>query len=390
MGILKLEDSAFVFNSYKADVRTEISIGSSKYNNSIDMLKISADDSLPVKFAYEIGEGLIEIKNVNTKKAQNILGMLLKIKKNDYNDYIDFVNSYGFFFPLESDRIIKVQPYYISQVAERLKVVTELINEIGNTSSIDCRKVMELSLFLFFDDGWQIDLNTRKESSYEYELASKIENAFDNHEIVSKQEAINKGFYTIKDSLYDTNELSADEYKEIIDGSSSNVGWDDFRFRALTYLYANKNNFDKRENEIIDLLFHFFIKVGIPKEITADGITYYSKYNTYGCYEYSMIDSVINFGKYVINKEINHGIRGITPECDLETMKPKWTIPSLMSALYFSLFYLDKSSEMMRKCEHCGTYFVVKRSSSTKKYCSSYCRNNAQQAKHRTKVKQSK
>jgi len=128
--------------------------------------------------------------------------------------------------------------------------------------------------------------------------------------------------------------------------------------------------------------------MGIPQDIEKDKIHYYKKFNDKGFDEYNMIDSVIVFANYVISKEINTGIEGIKPECDIENMKSKWIIPSLSNALYFSLFYLDKNKAMYRRCEHCGSYFIVNRSSSTKRYCDSYCRNNAQQAKHRIKNKQ--
>ena len=68
-------------------------------------------------------------------------------------------------------------------------------------------------------------------------------------------------------------------------------------------------------------------------------------------------------------------------------MQPKWNVVSLLDALYFSIFYLDSKTEMYRHCKYCGTYFPVKRSNATKIYCDGYCRGNAQQSRHRIKLK---
>lgn len=387
MDIEKIDESAFIFESYSCDVKLEISTGSRKSQDTLDAMKISIDETSPVKFAYAPGEGLIEIKNINSKRNTNLLGSLLKINKNDFHGYIEFINNYGFFFPIETDRIIKVPPKFIIKYVDRLRALTELINEVGSPN-FDYRKIVELSLYLMFDEGWDLNIYNAQLHSYRYELAKLIDDPYDLPETINKQQAINKNAYSIADSLYGTYEFSSKEYDDIVNGYSDKVGWDDFRFKSLTYLYANNKMENNKEKEIIDLLFHYFYKIGIPRNISADGVTYFLRFNPNAFDGYNMIDSVTALGEYVISHEINHGIEGIRPECDIENMKSKWAIPSLSNALYFSLFYLDKKKQMLRKCEHCGLFFIVNRSTSTKKYCSSYCRNNAQQAKHRLKTKQ--
>lgn len=387
MDVEKIEDAAFSFDSYQVDVKTDISIGSSKHSSTIESIKIFIDESRKIKFAYASGEGLISIGNTNTRKTNNLLGNLLKINPSNLNGFIDYVCNYGFFFPLEFDRLQKVTPTFFIKYSERLKALTELINEIG-ASSPNYRKIVELSFYLMFDEGWELNFHNGKQSSCHYNLADLIDDSFSLPETVNEQEAINTGSYTINDTLFGTYKLSAKDYRDIIDGYSSKKGWDDYRFKSLTYLYANKTHLDEKEQEIIDLAFHYFHEVGIPLDISIDGITYFERFNINGFDEHNMIDAILDLGEYVVSHEINHGIDGIKPVCDAEKMQSKWVIPSLNAALYFSLFYLDKSKQMYRRCEHCGAYFVVNRSTSTRKYCTSYCRNNAQQAKHRLKSKQ--
>lgn len=388
MGIEKIDESTFKFGTFGCDVRINFSTSTKVNIANVEGMKISIDENHPVHFAYEYGSGLVEIENINSKRDSNLLGALLKIKNNDINAYADFFNNYGFFFPIEKDRLININCTFLNKYIDRLKALTDLINEVGNPNT-NFRKIMELSLYLLFDIGWELDINGTKLTSYHYNLADLIDNAFSNiNEQVNKQDAVNKGAYTIKDSIYGTYEFDADEYNEIVNNHSSKIGYDDFLFRSVVYVYANNTLENNKEKNIIDLLFHYFTKHGIPQEITSNGVKYYSRFNSDNFDSFNMIDVVIDFGKYIISHEINHGILGIRPECDPETMNSKWVIPSLSSALYFSLFYLDKKKQMMRKCKYCGTYFIVNRSTSTKKYCSNPCRNNAQQAAHRLREKE--
>lgn len=180
--------------------------------------------------------------------------------------------------------------------------LVKLINQVGDPSTADCRKIMELSLYLLFDDGWHVKVQDKEISSYEYELAILIDDPYDLPERISKQESVNKRSYTIADSIYSTFEFSSDEYNEIMNGTSSHIGLDDFRFKSLVYLYANNHIENSKEKGIIDLIFHWYKRVGIPQIITADGIKYYSRYNESGFDEYNLFDSIIDFGKYSMHE----------------------------------------------------------------------------------------
>jgi len=91
--------------------------------------------------------------------------------------------------------------------------------------------------------------------------------------------------------------------------------------------------------------------------------------------------------KYIIKKELEHHLINIRPLYDADNMQPRWSVPSLLDALYFSIFYLDSKTQMYRQCKYCGRYFTVKRSNTTNIYCDGWCRNNSQQSRHRIKSK---
>lgn len=389
MGELKkeiIERAAFIFESYKADVRIDTISKTPKQPSTFE-LKVNADENNPIKFAYQYGDGLVAIERINTKRASNILGEFLKIN-NDFEEYCGFFQKYGFLLNIPTDRFAKIDPIQIIKISQRLKCTVDLINEVNNYYDADYRKMMELSLFLFFDEGWIIQIDKEKIQSPKYELAELIYgDAFNKIiETVNKQEEINKGYFTIKDTLLNSYNLNAKEYHEILDGYSTKPGFDDFRYKAITYLYANYMDIDSKTRELIDLLFHYYHELGIPSKIESNHITYFTRFKKDKMDNY-FIDGINDFAKYIIKHEIDANISKIHPVYNEEEMRPDWKVDSLISAMYFSLFYLDSKNEMMRRCEHCGRYFVVKRSTSTKIYCDSYCRNNAQQAKHRIKLK---
>ncbi|MDY0276491.1 MAG: DUF6076 domain-containing protein [Acholeplasma sp.] len=384
-----IEKAVFVFDSYKSDARIDI-ISKIPGQPSSFELKVSADENYPIKFAYQYGDGLVAIEKINTKRASNILGEFLKIN-NDFEKYDEFFQNYGFLFKIPTDRFARIDPVQIMRISQRLKCLVDLINEVNNYNNEDYRKMMELSLFLFFDEGWNIQIDKDEIQSPKYELAELINTDAFNQicETINRQEEINLGYFLIKDTLLNSYKLNATEYHEIVDGYSNKPGYDDFKFKAITYLYANYKNHDNKAREIIDLLFHYYRELGIPSKIDSDHVTYFTRFKS-GKMDNYFIDGIYDFAKYIIKQEIDSNISKIHPVYNEDEMRPDWKVDSLLSAMYFSLFYLDSKNEMLRHCEHCDRYFVVKRSSSTKKYCDSYCRNNAQQAKHRIRLKNSK
>lgn len=386
MGIFKHGSSIFSFKNYKVNIKEERLVDFNQNKGSIENLKLWINNQEQLSFQYENGLGLI-VKS-NTKQC-NVLGELLKIKNNDIIEYEKFIQNYGFFFNLEPNKFYEISPSLFSTYSNRLRALTELINEINNDNEIDIFKIMNLSLFLLFGQGWEFYVGDYRYSSYEYELVSMINNAQGAYpETINKQQAINTGNYTIDDTIYDSYELSAEEYNEIVNMTTKNPDLNDFRFASLTYLYANNKNNDYKK--YIDIIYHWFREYGVPSNFKYNKIEYLNKTNKNKINEHIFFDGIIALGKYIINCEINHGIENIKPYCDLETMEPKWIIPSLNNALYFSLFYLDKKKQMYKPCSYCGAYFIVNRSTSSRLYCDKYCRNNAQQAAHRLKLKQIK
>lgn len=202
------------------------------------------------------------------------------------------------------------------------------------------------------------------------------------------QEIINTGGFMVDDSIKGPVKIDSNDYNKIIDGYVTSDGKDDPYYRRIVYLYANYFPNDCEERNIVDLLYNYYNSVGIPQNISIDSVSYYKRFNETKCED--LFSEIIEFAKYIIKHEIDNNIADIKPVYNQKLMRPDWHVGSLLSAIYFSLFFVDSDTETLRRCSRCGRYFVVNRSNSVKIYCDEYCRRNAQAAKHRIRVKQAK
>ena len=358
--------------------------------NLTSELKIYSDSNKPISFAFQYGDGLISL-NDKPGKRKNILGEFLNAcEDNNPMKIIHFFKSYGYILELESNKLYTIDFETITKISNRLGALLDLVNHINDAANLDkkhLKKILELSLYLFFDPGYTITSGNYNIKSTYHDLAQLLtDNIFDTvPRTIKDSDEIKYGCFHIQDNHFSCYDLVASEYKNIVDGFSTEDGENDFTFRAIVYAYANYYPANSLKREIIELLFHFYHSYGIPLEINRNKVEYFALRNQFNFNDFK--DEIITFAKFIIKSEMDNGIKNIRPSYDSDLMKPDWKVDSLLSAMYFSIFYLDSTAEMYRKCQYCNQYFIVKRSSSNKIYCSSYCRNNAQQAKHRLKTK---
>lgn len=376
----------FTFETYPSNIRVD-SISEDVSLPPHQIVKICPIESRVLKFAYKSGEGLVQTNSTN-KRIQNLLGEFLKYDSDDYNELLSFFANYGFLFKTKIDVFQKVELKTINKIHNRLHALVDLINSVNDIENTDLRKIMELSMYLLFEDDWSLTLNTDEtKTNAKHSLSLLIESSLDYPEKDRRLEIINKKTFKIDDALFGDIEFPDSIYREIINSHSTKNGYDDFRFKAITNLYANYNFANESDKEHIHLLFNWFYKIGIPKELSYDGATYYDRYNYQALDDHIFYDYIMDFAKEIIKEELEHHLKDIKPLYDLNEMQPTWKVESLLDALYFSIFYLDSKTQMYRQCKYCGTYFHVKRSNTTRIYCDKYCRNNAQQSRHRIKNK---
>lgn len=96
-------------------------------------------------------------------------------------------------------------------------------------------------------------------------------------------------------------------------------------------------------------------------------------------------EMIISAAKLVIKDEIDYHTKLITPVYDLASMAGSWKIPNLITAIYFSIFFLNPNFTLIKKCANptCDEYFDVLNSNKKKIYCSPRCANIMSQRKYR-------
>ncbi len=136
------------------------------------------------------------------------------------------------------------------------------------------------------------------------------------------------------------------------------------------------------ERKITDMLFHYSYEVGIV--CPSQGWVYYEHPKAQNL-SHELKNTLIEVSNYIVGQEINANLEGIHPIYDSAKMTPSWKVDSLLCAAYFSIFYLKPDLELYRPCANprCGKYFLVKTTSTRKKFCSTDCCNRITQDRYR-------
>lgn len=156
------------------------------------------------------------------------------------------------------------------------------------------------------------------------------------------------------------------------------------------YVIKESSIFTNAEELIIEFLFHFVQQVSLIslESISLDMPLLNEVYAKLESQEYvALTEGLIKISKFLIDRELNYHLSEIRPVYNVDTMQPNWNLPSLFSALYLSLFYLDSRQAAYRACQNinCGQFFLVSKTNSIKKYCCVYCTNAVSQRRYRHK-----
>lgn len=322
-----------------------------------NIYKIGATEGT-IKFAYETQKGLVRLSNsTGMIEEENIMGGFLKLKPKDYPKFFE---KNGFIFAIKKDEYQSLNEESIQQLIARLKLCVELMGEITNNNK-SYKNILSNSLALFSAEPIDVKLEGKKiYSSATHPLYNAIYNNTRMTNDDYKRRLQNSNYdYEIKDSIFGTYIFDSEEYSNYIE--DCNDAW----LKRLVMTYVNKNNeYSKDEKYIIDTLFHYYYDF-LPKASVDTELDDILK------------DGILAFAKLMVKEEIDHNIKGVHASYDTDKMQPKWNVDDLFTAMYMSLFYLRANNYIYKQCPHCGTYFIVSRTTSKKIYCTDRCRRNA-------------
>lgn len=394
--------SAFVFRSYKCTTNYNEIVNLETGNKSKSIV-VKNDSSKRFKAAYIYGEGLKEIGNPKTNEKNNILGEFLGIEKNDINSIMSFFDKYGFLFNLNNyNQYVSVSMKDIMYLKNNLEALVNLFNA-QESSNINYKKLLNSVLFLLLGEKMDVKINDKivYESVYD-SLLSNIKNSakisfVGNKDLVHmpRKDGGKDILYKIKDSICENgyNHINISDYEGFLEDDEPSLDFIRQIFKA--YVIKESSIFTSDEKLVLEFLFHFVQQVSILslESVSLDmpfSDEVYLKLESKECL--ALTEALHKISKILIKRELDFHLSKIRPLYNAETMQPNWSLPSLLSAMYMSLFYLDSRQASYRACQNinCGQFFLVSKTNSIKKNCCVYCTNAVSQRTYRHKKNKSK
>lgn len=383
------ENNIFTFKSYKCECVEDI-----QHTNPglppISTYKLQAIPNKALLFSYIAKNGLARIAANGTIEENNILGALIALPDKKTSELHNFFRRNGFLFPVSSAEYESINEKTLYELLNRIKATVELMTA-ANEIRKDYQKILHLTLYLMLSIPVHIDIAslTSPYVTCHHSFVDILSTA-DSMQLSweQQQEAFNKNTYTITDTIIlPTYEFDINEYNDIISGISlEGTVYYTPLYKQIVQLYCCYPG-TNMERRIIDFLFHLHHDIGQIKTYDMEnGLTFHKSPDFKNLTE-TMKITLIEIAHFVLGEEINANLNGIHPKYNAQTMTPTWKIDSLLSAVYFSIFYLRPNLELYRPCANprCKRYFLVKTTSTRTKYCSPECGNRVTQDRYRKK-----
>ena len=359
-----------------------------------NILKVTANSDEPIHYAFGSSNGLCLTTPFGSVIKPDLLKALISLPDNNAKAILQYLEETGFFFSISNAGELIIDATQMVELIYRLKATILLMSAISEPRH-DYDIILQMTLYLLLSDRINLQLSDRNVYN---SCSHSVKTLIDSATIMpiteeDYTEANETGFYSIKDTVYKPSyNLDAEEYDDIVSGdtfSFSYPGIDDHNYRQLTYLYKNYKKEKKSDRYVIDFLFHLMHETAVVKSVSfLSGVSFYSDKKSIILDE-EMKGALLITAKLVLANEINYNISKIRPTFNPSKLEPSWKATSLLSAYYFSIYYMHPGKEIYRKCANpsCHEYFSVKTSNSRKIYCCTKCRDANDQREHRIKIK---
>lgn len=384
-------NNIFVFDSYKC-VCNFISVKPNPTSESQKLIQVKADKNSPLHFAFESKVGLVRLNNDGSIAESNILGKLLGIRKNNIKNHFDFFERNGFLFPITNEDVEIIDENVLFAIINRIQATLELMSTITDISRTSYEKIVRLVIYHLFAPIVEIETKNGRfsYSSKKHSYTSFLETS-DTIAIDPRfEDTFNNSEFSFNDTIYKNNTISSDIVTSVLSGNSKNEKFNIGLFKKIFKIYCAKRNGISKSNLIInDFLFNYFYKVGVIDHVDLDSITYINNEFNKDTFTTELKNAAVSIAKLIIKEEIESNLRRLHVSYDVSKLEPSWKIDSLLSALYFGLFYMRPKMEIYRRCANpkCNEFFLVSVTSRKRKYCCKDCMNRDIQARHRAKLK---
>lgn len=385
-----LNSNVFLFDSCvctceKTSVSSNISL------QPLPAIKLTPNSNNFVRFAFGSKVGLVRLNNDGSIAESNILGKLTAIKSNDIDGYCSFFERNGFLFPINAGESEVIGILELQALVDRLRATLELMSTITDMSRTSYEKIIRMVFYHLFAPIVSVELNggKYKYSSDKHRYSSFIEANKESERDARLKDTFNNTNFTFTDSITSFS-LNADFVDSVLNGKPTDPKYESPLFQNVFNVYcATRDDKSKSMLFINDFVFHYLFEVGIIDYVDLEKTHYINDDLNKDRFNDKLKAAAVKTAKYIIKEEIENNLKRIRPTYSISKLEPAWKIDSLLSALYFGLFYMRPNIETYRRCANpkCGNFFLVAISSRKKKYCCTACMNRDMAARKRARDK---
>lgn len=341
---LPITGSGFEFKNKKCDPIFYNEINSK--GEEIHLLRVKSKEK---DVNFTIKENLCREDDRN---ESDILMDFISIPFGDIESLEEFFNLNGFLFSIDYEEysLFKCQDLFL--ISHRMQLLIEIINELRKDEPDYIKLVKHTSYLLLVPE---VSLEVNGEAVYK--TANIVNEDFDLHNLTS-----------------DSPLTSSDE--DII---GENILYlDSCSMSGILTHYYERTNYYEEPNYQVDFIstIYDYINYIDLRESTVLNIDKVSN---------EIEPTILDTAKKIIKKEIDYHLSQVRPTYNVDLLEASWDIPDLITALYFSILFLNPNFKIIKRCANpkCINYFTVYESNDRKIYCSTRCGNAVSQKRFR-------
>ena len=349
-------------------------------------LKVCPDTSTQLLFSYAPKDGLNMTGIAGGIHEKNILGKLLALPKGDIDKHIEFIEKYGFLYPLPENEYTAIEASDLMEIINRIKSTIRLYSCINKK---DYKGVLIHVVYLLFAPVTELRIGDEVFSTCSHHFKNLLDSYNLFPDLSREPEVAANGTYSVDDAfLGKKNAVDISFYNAVRSGSDTNLqGSKDPWFKNLMAMYMGCKDVDEETRYLIDFFYHLQTEVSVIKEVHYGGFKSYATFSE-DALDDSFKNALLKIARIVVAEEINHNNPDTHPKYNGGKLTATWQVDTLIEALYFSIFYM-RNGEMYKECENPNCkrdrFFLVEATRTNKHYCCDQCRNAAGAQRYRNR-----
>ena len=285
-------------------------------------LKVCPDTRTQLLFSYAPKDGLNMTGVAGGLHEKNILGKLLALPKGDIDKHIEFIEKYGFLYPLPENEYTAIEANDLMEMINRIKSTIRLYSYINKK---DYRGVLIHVVYLLYAPVTELRIGDDVFSTCTHRFKSLLDSYNLFPDLSREPEVAANGTYSVDDAfLGKKNAIDIGFYNAVRSGSDTDLqGSKDPWFKNLMAMYIGCKDVDEETRFLIDFFYHLQTEVSVIKEVHFGGFKSYTTFSE-DALDDSFKNALLKIARIVVAEEINHNIRGIHPKYNGGKLTATW------------------------------------------------------------------